>query len=142
MNEDLQAVAKFKRTATILFIIFFSITLILIPLFAILFKNYWLLFGIVFSFVGYRTKNTTLQTLFLIVTIAIIIYWFKLGFRFSDQVTFFWLSFVFGYIFKGLINANDSLADKIIDMRVSEINSEIIRGVEERQKIIGGNTND
>lgn len=142
MNEDLQAVAKFKRTATILFIIFFSITLILIPLFAILFKNYWLLFGIIFSFVGYRTKNTTLQTLFLIVTIAIIIYWFKLGFRFSDQVTFFWLSFVFGYIFKGLINANDSLADKIIDMKVSEINSEIIRGVEERQKIIGGNTND
>ena len=142
MNEDLQAVAKFKRTATILFIMFFSITLILIPLFAILFKNYWLLLGIIFSFVGYRTKNTTLQTLFLIVTIAIIIYWFKLGFRFSDQVTFFWLSFVLGYIFKGLIYANDSLADKIIDMKVSEINSEIIRGVEARQKIIGGNTND
>ena len=57
MNEDLAAAAKFRRIATIIFIVFFSLTLILIPAFAFLFHNYWLLFGIAFSFLGYIVKN-------------------------------------------------------------------------------------
>ena len=94
MNEDLAAAAKFRHIASIIFIVFFSLTLILIPAFAFLFDNYWLLFGIAFSFLGYIVKNLKPEKIFFVITIAIIIYWFKVGFHFSDPITFFWLSFL------------------------------------------------
>ena len=95
MNEDLAAEAKFNRIATIIFIVFFILTIVLIPASAFLFDNYWLLFGIAFSFLGYVVKNLKPEKIFFVITIAIIIYWFKVGFHFSDPITFFWFSFLF-----------------------------------------------
>lgn len=142
MNEDLAAAAKFKRISTIIFIVFFSLTLILIPTFAFLFDNYWLLFGIVFSFLGYIVKNLKPEKIFFIVTIAIVIYWFNSGFHFYDQVTFFWFSFLFGSIFKAFVIGYDDLSNKIIDMKASDMTSQIISGIKYRQKTIGKNKDD
>lgn len=140
MNEDLAAAAKFKRIATIIFIIFFILTIILIPTFTFLFDNYWLLFGIAFSFLGYIVKDLKPEKIFFIVTIAIIIYWFKSGFRFSDPVTFFWFSFLFGSIFKAFVIGYNDLAKKIIDMKASDMTSEIISGI--RRKAMRDNKDD
>ena len=142
MNEDLAAAAKFRRIATIIFIVFFSLTLILIPAFAFLFDNYWLLFGIAFSFLGYIVKNLKPEKIFFVITIAIIIYWFKVGFHFSDPITFFWFSFLFGGIFKAFVIGYDDLAKKIIDMKASDMTSQIISGIKSRQNAMGNNKND
>ena len=142
MNEDLAAAAKFRRIATIIFIVFFSLTLILIPAFAFLFDNYWLLFGIAFSFLGYIVKNLKPEKIFFVITIAIIIYWFKVGFHFSDPITFFWFSFLFGGIFKAFVIGYDNLAKKIIDMKASDMTSQIISGIKSRQNAMGNNKND
>ncbi|MEO6136410.1 MAG: hypothetical protein ABIP35_14725 [Ginsengibacter sp.] len=142
MNEDLAAAAKFKRIATIIFIVFFSLTLILIPAFAFLFDNYWLLFGIAFSFLGYVVKNLKPEKIFFVITIAIIIYWFKVGFHFSDPITFFWFSFLFGGIFKAIVIGYDDLAKKIIDMKASDMTSQIISGIKYRQKTMGEDKDD
>ena len=131
MNEDIQAAAKFYRIANIIFTVFLCLTLILIPLFALLLKNYWLLFGIAFCFIGYSFFKTKLEKAFIPITIASVLYWFDIGFHFSDQVTFFWLSYLFGNIFKHLVKSYDDLATKIIDMRASEISSSIKRGIRE-----------
>lgn len=129
MNEDLAAAAKFRRIATIIFIVFFSLTLILIPTFAFLFDNYWLLFGIAFSFLGYIVKNLKPEKIFFVITIAIIIYWFNSGFHFPDPITFFWFSFLFGSIFKAFIIGYDDLANQIIEMKASDMTSQIISGI-------------
>ena len=142
MNEDLAAAAKFRRIATIIFIVFFSLTLILIPAFAFLFDNYWFLFGIAFSFLGYIVKNLKPEKIFFVITIAIIIYWFKVGFHFSDPITFFWFSFLFGGIFKAFVIGYDNLAKKIIDMKASDMTSQIISGIKSRQNAMGNNKND
>ena len=142
MNEDLAAAAKFKRIATIIFIVFFILTIILIPTFAFLFDNYWLLFGIAFSFLGYVVKNLKPEKIFFVITIAIIIYWFKVGFHFSDPITFFWFSFLFGGIFKAFVIGYDNFAKKIIDMKASDMTSQIISGIKYRQKTMGENQGD
>lgn len=142
MNEDLAAAAKFKRIATIIFIVFFILTIILIPAFAFLFNNYWILFGIAFSFLGYVVKNLKPEKIFFVITIAIIIYWFKAGFHFSDPITFFWFSFLFGSIFKAFVIGYDELAQKIIDMKASDMTSQIISGIKYRQKAMGENKDD
>lgn len=142
MNEDLVAAAKFKRIATIIFIVFFILTIILIPAFAFLFDNYWLLFGIAFSFLGYIVKNLKPEKIFFVITIAIIIYWFKAGFHFSDPITFFWFSFLFGSIFKAFVIGYDNLAKKIIDMKASDMTAQIISGIKSRQNVMGDNKDD
>lgn len=133
MNEDLSAAAKFKRTVTIIFIVFFILTIILVPTFAFLFDNYWLLFGLAFSFLGYIVKDLKPEKVFFVITIAIIIYWFKSGFHFSDPVTFFWFSFLFGNIFKAIIIRYDDLSNKIIDSNVSDISSQIMSGIKQKR---------
>ena len=140
MNEDLAAAAKFKHIATIIFMVFFVLTIILIPMFSFLFDNYWLLFGIAFSFLGYIVKDLKPEKIFFVITIAIIIYWFKSGFHFSDPLTFFWFSFLFGSIFKAFVIGYDDLAKKIIDMKASDMTSEIISGI--RQKAMRDNKDD
>ena len=142
MNEDLAAAAKFKRIATIIFIVFFILTIILIPTFAFLFDNYWHLLGIAFSFLGYVVKNLKPEKIFFVITIAIIIYWFKVGFHFSDPITFFWFSFLFGSIFKAFVIGYDDLAKTTIDMMASDMTSQIISGIKYRQKTMGENQGD
>jgi len=140
MNEDLAAAAKFKRIATIFFAVYFILTLVLIPVFAYLFDNYWLLFGIAFSFLGYIVKDLKPEKIFFVITIAIIIYWFKVGFHFSDPVTFFWFSFLFGGIFKAFVIGYNDLAKEIIDIKASDITAQIMSGI--RQKAMRDNTDD
>ena len=142
MNEDLAAAAKFKRIATIIFIVFISLTIILIPVFAFLFDNYWLLFGIAFSFLGYITKNLKPEKIFFVLTIALIIYWFKVGFHFSDPVTFFWFSFLFGGIFRAFVIGYDDLAKKITDTMAADMTAEIIGGIKSRQQRMSDNKDD
>jgi len=139
MNEDLLAAAKFKRIATIIFIVFFIITIILIPTFAFLFDNYWLLFGIAFSFLGYIVKDLKPEKIFFVITIAIIIYWFKSSFHFSDPITFFWFSFLFGSIFKAFAIGYDNVAKKITDTMASDMTTQIISGIKSRQNRMGDN---
>lgn len=140
MNEDLAAAAKFKRIATIIFIVFVILTVILIPTFSFFFDNYWLLFGIGFSLLGYIVKDLKPEKIFFVTTIGIIIYWFNTGFHFSDPVTFFWFSFLFGSIFKAFVIGYDNLADKIISEKASDMTSEIISGI--RHKAMRDNKDD
>jgi len=142
MNEDLAAAAKFKRIATIIFIVFFILTIILTPLFAFLFDNYWLLFGIAFSFLGYIVKNLKPEKIFFVITIAVIVYWFKAGFHFSDPLTFFWFSFLFGSIFKAFVMGYDDLSKKITDTMASDMTAQIISGIKSRQNVMGENKDD
>lgn len=139
MNEDLLAAAKFKRIATIIFIVFFILTIILIPTFAFLFDNYWLLFGIAFSFLGYIVKDLKPEKIFFVITIAIIIYWIKSGFHFTDPITFFWFSFLFGSIFKAFAIGYDNVAKKITDTMASDMTTQIISGIKSRQNRMGDN---
>ena len=139
MNKDLEAARRLKYSTSIIYIVFFTLTIILIPIFSFLFDNYWLLFGIVFSFLGTIVKNAKIGKVFLLITIAIIIYWIEAGFDFSDQVTFYWFSFLFGSTCQTFVNSNNDLADRIIDMKSSEITSEIISSIKLRQKFMHKN---
>lgn len=134
MNEDLAASARFKNISNVIATVFLALTLILIPVFAYMFANYWLLFGIAFSILGYFLKDLKPEKIFFAITIAIAIYWYNAGFRFSDPYTFFWFSFLFGSIFKAFVIGYDDSANKIIEMKASDMNSEIISGISHRQK--------
>lgn len=139
MNEDLVAAAKFKRIATIIFIVFFIITITLIPTISFFLDNYWLLFGIAFSFLGYIVKDLKPEKIFFVITIAIIIYWVKSGFHFTDPITFFWFSFLFGSIFKAFAIGYDNVAKKITDTVASDMTTQIISGIKSRQSRMNDN---
>jgi hypothetical protein len=113
MNEYIKAAAKFERNASIVFIVFFIITLFLVPVLVYIFKNIWLFLGILFSFLGYTFKDRKPEKIFFLVSIAIVIYWFSVGFRFSDSVTFCWFSYLFGSVCKAFIIGFEDLAKKI-----------------------------
>lgn len=134
MNKDLETAGRFKRISLIIFSIYFISTIILVPLFSYLFDNYWLLFGIIFSYLGTIVKNNQIGKGFFIIIIMIIIYWLVNGFDFSDQVTFFWFSFLFGSICQSFRKVYDELAQHIIDREVDDINSIIKRGVERKRE--------
>lgn len=134
MNKDLETAGRFKRISLIIFSIYFISTIILIPLFSYLFDNYWLLFGIIFSYLGTIVKNNQIGKGFFIIIIIIIIYWFENGFDFSDQVTFFWFSFLFGSICQSFRKVYDELAQHIIDREVDDINSYIKGRMEMKRK--------
>ena len=146
MNEDLKAAGKFNRISLILFSVFFIVTISLIPFFAYRFSNYWLLFGIIFSFFPHIFKSLKLTKIFFLLTIAEIIYWFNVGFNFSDEITFFWVSFMFGYLTQAISKGFNDLADKIISNKTSEMTSEmssqIINGIKFREKLMGENNDD
>lgn len=129
MNDSLKAARKFKHRSVLIFSIFFILTLVLVPMFAYLFNNYWLLFGIVFAiFISKLTK------LFLVFTVGVVIYWFIAGFQFSDTVTFFWFSTIFGYIFQLFVQGFAELSEKIIENEVAEMNSSIKEQIQRRYK--------
>lgn len=134
MNEDLQKAGKFKRISLIIFMVYFILTIVLTLVASYLFNNYWLLFGIVFSYLGNAFHNTKFIKVFYLLTIAIIIYWAYNGFSLKQELTFFWLSFIFGNIFKVFIDVYDGLSNTIIDTHVSDFNSYIKRGVEMKRK--------
>ncbi|SEB22322.1 hypothetical protein [Pedobacter hartonius] len=141
MNENLKAAGKFKRIAIIHFSVFLILTIVLIPLFAFLFDNYWLLFGLIFSFVAPIFKAENLKKVFVFLTVAVIIYWYNVGFIFSDKITFYWFSFIFGYINQSFIEGFEGLAGKIISNQASEMTSQIVDGIKSKEKFINDNKN-
>lgn len=136
MNEDLAASARFKNISNIITTLFIALTLILVPVLAFVFNNYWLLFGIAFSYIGFSVREFNLKSFFVIVTIAIGIYWFNSGFHFSESFTFFWFCSLFGVVFKSVTHMFDELARRIIEMKASEMTSELISGIKSRQEIV------
>ena len=134
MNEDLQKSGKFKRISTAIFGVFLILTIVLPFIASYIFNNYWLLFGIIFSYLGYAFYNTKFMKAFFILTIAIIIYWIDKGFHLEQELTFFWLSFLFGNIFKIFIDVYEGLSKTIIDEQVTDINSTIKSSVETKLK--------
>lgn len=142
MNDNLKIAGKFKRISVIHFSTFLISTIVLIPLFAFLFDNYWLLFGFIFSFVAPIFKAENLKKVFVFLTVAVIIYWFSVGFHFSDKITFYWFSFMFGYINQSFIEGFDNLSQKIIRDQASEMTSQIISGIKYKKKLMDENNHD
>jgi hypothetical protein len=128
MNEDLKIAQKFKRRSIIAFSLFFVLTLILVPFFSYLFDNYWLLFGIIFSYLGTVFHNHKLMILFYLLTIGIIIHWIINGFNFREELTFYWFSFLFGNIFQTIIKVNENMAKAIIEETTNDITETIRKG--------------
>lgn len=128
MNKDIKASMRFKTIANNFLFAFVILTLTLPPLFSYLFDNYWLLFGIIFSLLGYIVKDLKPEKFFFLVTVAIVIYWFNVGFHFTDLVTFFWLSYLFGSVAKAFVIEYEDLSEKIIDNMASEMTSKLING--------------
>jgi len=129
MNDSLKAARKFKHKSHIIFSIFLILTFVLVPMFAYLFNNYWLLFGIVFAiFISKLTK------LLLVFTVGVAIYWYITGFQFSDEISFFWFSTIFGYIFQLFVQVFDELSVKIIENEVAGMNSSIKDQIQSRNK--------
>lgn len=142
MNENLKASRKFKRISVIHFSIFLIATLVLIPLFAFTFNNYWLLLGFVFSFAAPIFKAENLKRVFVFLTVGVIIYWLSIGFHFSDNITFYWFSFIFGYVNQSFIEGFENLAKKIIRDQASEITSQIFSGIKYNNNLMDSNNND
>lgn len=115
MNEDFNAARKFKLVASVLTIIFFILNIALIPICSYLAGNYWLLFGIFFSYMGTIDDMSNSRKLIVPLTLGVIIYWIIKGFYFFDYVTFFWFLFLFGKIFQNFINSYENLSKRIID---------------------------
>ena len=134
MNESLQTAKKFQKISLAIFFIFLVITIVLAITFSYIFNNYWLLFGIPFAL--YLSKS---RKLFIISTIAIIIYWFEKGFNFSNEFTFFWISAVFGSIFHLFVKTYEMTADKIIENEVEEVASEIENSIKYRNQTLNKN---
>ena len=113
MNDDLRAATKFFNIAGIMFFVFLAVSVIGIPILSYIFKNYWLLFGILFSFIGYFLYNNKPSNLFFTLTFAIVIYWIFYGFKFSEPITFFWFSYFIANIFKGFYLNFEKLGNDI-----------------------------
>ena len=129
MNDSLNTSRKFKRISVIIFFIFLILTIILVPVFAYLFNDYWLLFGILFAIFIPKFRK-----LFVLISVSVIIYWIIAGFQFSDKFTFFWFSSIFGLIFQSYSQSYDDLASKIIQNEASEITSNILNGIKWKNK--------
>lgn len=129
MNDSLQASRKFKERSATIFLIFLTLTLLLVPMFSYLFNDYWLLFGVVFAM--YISKLTKL---ILISSVGVFLYWYIEGFQFSDKVTFFWFSMMFGFVFQAAVQGFDDLATRIIQNEVSEMTSSITNRIQRRNK--------
>lgn len=134
MNEDLIAVRKFRGKASIIGLLFYISTLTLIPICSYYVDNYWLLFGILFSFLGSIDDVPNSRKLILPFTIGATLYWVIKGFYFFDNVTFFWFSFLFGKLFQSLVDTYKNLANQIIDEKVSAFSSAIRDGVAAKKK--------
>jgi hypothetical protein len=135
MNEDLRQVRKFTLIASILTIIFFASNIILIPICSYIAGNYWLLFGIVFSYLGSIDDIPNSRKLIVPLTLGVIIYWIVKGFYFFDFVTFFWFSFMFGKIIQTFIDSYKNLSKMIIDNKVSEMTDVILSGVKNKKNL-------
>jgi tetratricopeptide (TPR) repeat protein len=76
--------------------------LILIPIIAYKDHNWYLLFGILFSYWGTYIAFSKKNGILIIPIILLCWFWFNHGFHLNDYGIFFCLSFIFGHIFCGI----------------------------------------
>lgn len=131
----MEAARKFQRISMIMTFLYFTLTLIVIPILSYLYNDYFLLFGILFSILGGNFTHPQLKKLFVLATIGIIIYWISSGINFTEKLTFFWFCLLFGYLCKTFINGYEELGYKIIEQDTSEIFSRMKSGIEFNEKL-------
>jgi hypothetical protein len=91
-------------------IIWIVAPLILIPFWSNIHDDWYFLIGIAFWFLGvFLAKNE--NKLILVITPALIIYWFIKGFHFSDYITFFYFSLMAGYVMFSIARGYNSQMD-------------------------------
>lgn len=66
------------------------------------------------------------------VIVEVIVYWYIAGFQFSDKITFYWFSTIFGYIFQAFVQGFEGLDVKIIENEVSGMTSEVKNQIQQR----------
>lgn len=132
MESPMKMAIRQRKIGIYFFVFFVIVTFFVIPLLSYLFDNYWLLIGIIFSYMGKVFSAGNYSKIFYIPTIGVIIYWIIYGFVFSDLVTFFWFSLIFGSICQTLTEASDSAANTILEMDASEKTDKFM----ERRKIM------
>ena len=104
--------------ATIISLLLQIGTLIIVTIIAFIFHNWWLLFGIFFSYGGATIYNTKVRYLILIlITTAYLVYWNNKGFDVHQLVSFYFVCFIFGFIMMmlyKLIGYGDNLSRAMI----------------------------
>lgn len=73
--------------------------LILVPLIAYKYENWYLLFGILFSYLSTFLTTINIKNTWGVVLLFFIWYWFKNGFHLDDYLTFFYVCYFWGGIF-------------------------------------------
>ena len=76
--------------------------LILIPVFSHTYGNWYLLFGILFSYWGTYISFSKKNGVLIVPIILLIWFWVSRGFHLNDYGIFFCLSFIWGYMFCGI----------------------------------------
>ncbi|MEI7508148.1 MAG: tetratricopeptide repeat protein [Flavobacterium sp.] len=72
--------------------------LIIVPIVAYYQENWWLLFGIIFSYVASYSISRK-SKIFQLFTPIIVAYWIINGFNFNQNLTFFYFASTWGYVF-------------------------------------------
>ena len=85
--------------------------LIIFPYFAYHFDNWYLLFGILFSWLGSFSVFNFKSYMGIFLILAIIT-WIRVGFNFHQYVTFFFFSSLFGYIVTTMAESYDQESKK------------------------------
>lgn len=113
---------KFLRFYSALFATLnIGIPLIVIPLVAYKFDNWWLLFGILLALIGsFISIMKGGYTFVSLATLFCIGFWIKGGFNIHQYVTFYYFSFLFGFIFYGTM-AEFNKRKAIVGEQVYEI---------------------
>lgn len=73
--------------------------LIAVPILCYQYDNWWLLFGILFVYAGVSVGFTKIKYLiFVLLTVAGIIFWSLNGFNFHELITFYLICFLYGFV--------------------------------------------
>ncbi|MDP4282847.1 MAG: hypothetical protein Q8891_00355 [Bacteroidota bacterium] len=91
--------------------------LILIPITAYEYHNWYLLFGILFSYWGTYIAFSRKRGVLIIPIILLCWFWFKYGFHLDDYGILFCLSFIAGHIFCGIAIQTETEYAKIEIMK-------------------------
>lgn len=104
------------RISNFFYAMMLFVPLITVPIFAYKFNNWWLLFGILITFVGSAlTSNKKLHYIFYISTIGIIVNWITNHFIFKEPITFFYFCLLFGFLCAAMGEGYRDEERKIVD---------------------------
>src|SRR5665647_1770952 len=92
-------------------------SLILIPIIAYKYHNWYLLFGILFSYWGTYIAFSKKNGILIVPIIFLCWFWFSHGFHLDNYGIFFCLSFIFGHMFCGIAIQTETEYAKIEIMK-------------------------